>query len=130
MLVARREMTMRSLDWSCQSTNMLTTIEISPYVHYFGHMDLQEAIIMFDALSQETRLRTFRLLVQAGPGGLAAGELSEELGTPQHAVFSPSSPVKRRHCLVAQTGQVDYLFGQLRCYARPDRLYGEGLLQR
>lgn len=43
-------------------------------------MDIQEAIIMFDALSQETRLSAFRLLVQAGPDGLPAGTVSEELG--------------------------------------------------
>ena len=49
-------------------------------------MDIQEAIIMFDALSQETRLRVFRLLVQAGPDGLAAGVLSEALGTPHNTL--------------------------------------------
>ena len=49
-------------------------------------MDIQEAIIMFDALSQETRLRAFRLLVQAGADGLAAGVLSEELGTPHNTL--------------------------------------------
>jgi DNA-binding transcriptional ArsR family regulator len=49
-------------------------------------MDVQQAIIMFDALSQETRLRAFRLLVQAGPGGLAAGVLSEALGTPHNTM--------------------------------------------
>lgn len=49
-------------------------------------MDIQEAIIMFDALSQETRLRAFRLLVQAGHDGLAAGFLSEELGTPHNTM--------------------------------------------
>ena len=49
-------------------------------------MDIQEAIIMFDAISQETRLRAFRLLVQAGADGLAAGVLSEELGTPHNTL--------------------------------------------
>ncbi len=49
-------------------------------------MDIQDALIKFDALSQETRLRTFRLLVQAGPGGLAAGMLSEALGTPHNTL--------------------------------------------
>jgi DNA-binding transcriptional ArsR family regulator len=44
-------------------------------------MDTQEAVIMFDALSQETRLYVFRILVKAGPEGLPAGALSEELGT-------------------------------------------------
>jgi DNA-binding transcriptional ArsR family regulator len=49
-------------------------------------MDIDQAIILFDALSQETRLRVFRLLVQAGHAGLAAGALSEELGTPHNTM--------------------------------------------
>ena len=49
-------------------------------------MDIQEAIIVFDALSQETRLKAFRLLVQAGQSGLAAGVLSEQLGTPHNTM--------------------------------------------
>jgi len=49
-------------------------------------MDIQEAIIVFDALSQETRLSAFRLLVQAGVDGLAAGVLSEELGIPHNTM--------------------------------------------
>lgn len=49
-------------------------------------MEISEAIIMFHALSQETRLSAFRLLVQAGPAGLAAGVLSEQLGTPHNTM--------------------------------------------
>ena len=49
-------------------------------------MDIQEVIIMFDALSQETRLGAFRLLVRAGADGLAAGVLSEKLGTPHNTM--------------------------------------------
>lgn len=49
-------------------------------------MDIQNAIIMFDALSQETRLRAFRLLVKAGHEGLPAGALSEALGTPHNTM--------------------------------------------
>jgi DNA-binding transcriptional ArsR family regulator len=49
-------------------------------------MDIQQAIIMFDALSQETRLGAFRLLVRAGADGLAAGVLSEKLGTPHNTM--------------------------------------------
>ena len=41
---------------------------------------------MLDGLSQETRLRAFRLLVQAGHDGLAAGVLSEALGTPHNTL--------------------------------------------
>ncbi len=49
-------------------------------------MDIQQAIIVFDALSQETRLKAFRLLVEAGPGGMAAGLLSDELCTPHNTL--------------------------------------------
>ena len=49
-------------------------------------MDIQNAIILFDALSQETRLRAFRLLVEAGNSGLPAGALSEALGTPHNTM--------------------------------------------
>ncbi len=34
------------------------------------------------ALSQETRLALFRMLVEQGPGGLSAGVLAERLGIP------------------------------------------------
>lgn len=36
-------------------------------------------MIIFDTLSQETRLQAFRLLVKAGPEGLAAGAVGSEL---------------------------------------------------
>lgn len=49
-------------------------------------MDIQEALIVFDALSQETRLRAFRLLVEAGPVGLAAGAISQRLDTPHNTM--------------------------------------------
>jgi DNA-binding transcriptional ArsR family regulator len=49
-------------------------------------MDIGKSAIIFDALSQETRLRAFRLLVQAGTDGLPAGAISEELGTPQNTL--------------------------------------------
>ncbi|MDP7142583.1 MAG: helix-turn-helix domain-containing protein [Alphaproteobacteria bacterium] len=41
---------------------------------------------MFDALSQETRLGVFRLLIKAGPAGLPAGTLSDTLGTPHNTM--------------------------------------------
>ncbi|MEX0802784.1 MAG: metalloregulator ArsR/SmtB family transcription factor [Candidatus Binatia bacterium] len=49
-------------------------------------MDTQKAIIAFDALSQETRLRVFRLLVKHGPGGTPAGTLSQALGIPHNTL--------------------------------------------
>jgi ArsR family transcriptional regulator len=49
-------------------------------------MDIQEALLAFDALSQETRLRVFRLLVEHGPDGAPAGTLSEALGIPHNTL--------------------------------------------
>src|SRR5690554_6800625 len=49
-------------------------------------MDIQHAIVMLDALSQETRLRAFRLLVEAGASGLPAGALGEALGVPHNTL--------------------------------------------
>ncbi len=49
-------------------------------------MNIEESTIVFDALSQETRLRAFRLLVQAGSEGLPAGAISEELATPHNTL--------------------------------------------
>lgn len=45
-------------------------------------MDASQAVAALSALAQEHRLATFRLLVQAGPDGMAAGALAERLGMP------------------------------------------------
>ncbi len=43
-------------------------------------MNEASALSAFAALSQETRLRIVRILVQAGPEGLAAGAIGEAMG--------------------------------------------------
>ena len=43
-------------------------------------MDKKAVLSELSALSQETRLDVFRLLVQAGPDGLPAGAIAEALG--------------------------------------------------
>jgi DNA-binding transcriptional ArsR family regulator len=45
-------------------------------------MDIKAAVRSLAALAQDSRLEVFRLLVQAGPTGLAAGEIAERLGIP------------------------------------------------
>ncbi len=45
-------------------------------------MESKSAVDALAALAQESRLELFRLLVQTGQGGLAAGVLSEKLGIP------------------------------------------------
>ena len=51
-------------------------------MNYFddhGNMKTTEAVRALSALSQDTRLDIFRLLVQQGVSGLAAGEIAEQL---------------------------------------------------
>ncbi|MBD8907664.1 ArsR/SmtB family transcription factor [Methylorubrum zatmanii] len=51
-------------------------------------MDERQALSALVALGQEHRLRTVRRLVVAGPDGLAAGRLAEEVGmSPSTASF-------------------------------------------
>ena len=45
-------------------------------------MDSSAVVTALSALAQEHRLALFRLLVQAGPEGLAAGAIAEALGVP------------------------------------------------
>lgn len=45
-------------------------------------MDHALAVAALNALSHDTRLAAFRALVQAGPDGLAVGELRDSLGLP------------------------------------------------
>ncbi len=45
-------------------------------------MEKSAVLLALAALSQETRLDIFRLLVQAGPNGLPAGQIGEQLGLP------------------------------------------------
>ena len=49
-------------------------------------MDIEQAVTAFGALSQETRLKVFRLLVQHGEQGTPAGTLSEALGIPHNTL--------------------------------------------
>ena len=43
-------------------------------------METSHAVPALAALAQDNRLDTFRLLVQAGPEGMAAGQVAEQLG--------------------------------------------------
>jgi DNA-binding transcriptional ArsR family regulator len=51
-------------------------------------MDVSAALRTLDALSHETRLWAFRLLVQAGPVGLSAGDVAENLSIRQNTMSS------------------------------------------
>ncbi|MFL6796552.1 MAG: ArsR/SmtB family transcription factor [Xanthobacteraceae bacterium] len=43
-------------------------------------MDRRQALLSFGALSQDTRLSIVRMLVKAGPRGVSAGGVADELG--------------------------------------------------
>jgi DNA-binding transcriptional ArsR family regulator len=45
-----------------------------------------DAVAAFEALAHEVRLAAFRLLIPAGPDGLAAGGISERLGMAPNAL--------------------------------------------
>jgi DNA-binding transcriptional ArsR family regulator len=45
-------------------------------------METKEAVEALGAMAQETRLTALRLLVQAGPDGLPAGEIARRLEVP------------------------------------------------
>ncbi len=49
-------------------------------------MDSLDALSAFSALSQQTRLDVFRLLVKAGADGMLSGELGEELKVRQNTM--------------------------------------------
>ncbi|HME70375.1 MAG TPA: metalloregulator ArsR/SmtB family transcription factor [Myxococcota bacterium] len=43
---------------------------------------MMAALVALGALAQESRLRVFRALVQAGPDGRAVGEIADRIGRP------------------------------------------------
>ena len=45
-------------------------------------METTQAVQALSALAQDTRLGIFRLLVQAGPAGMPAGQIGEKLDLP------------------------------------------------
>lgn len=51
-------------------------------------MDESKAAAAFGSLAQETRLRTFRLLVRCGADGMAAGEIARTLNIPHNTMSS------------------------------------------
>ncbi len=49
-------------------------------------MKLEHAINAFTALSQETRLKVFKILIEYGSSGTAAGTISDRLGIPHNTL--------------------------------------------
>jgi ArsR family transcriptional regulator, arsenate/arsenite/antimonite-responsive transcriptional repressor len=52
------------------------------YFDYSGNVETEKVIDALSALAHDTRLRAFRLLVEAGPEGLPAGSIGDKLSLP------------------------------------------------
>ena len=52
------------------------------HFYYSGNMETTHAVEALAALAQASRLEIYRLLVRAGPEGLPAGHIGEQLGVP------------------------------------------------
>jgi ArsR family transcriptional regulator, arsenate/arsenite/antimonite-responsive transcriptional repressor len=72
------------------------------YICISRYMELNHAMDTLHALSQETRLKIFRLLVKSGPGGLQAGEIARRVAAPQNTI-STHLAVLARARLVTRT---------------------------
>jgi DNA-binding transcriptional ArsR family regulator len=58
-------------------------------------MEERRAIQAFAALAQEHRLKVFRLLVQAAPRGLPAGQIAARLGAPASTMSTHLAQLER-----------------------------------
>jgi len=65
-------------------------------------MDTLTAVDALEALAHETRLSVFRLLVQAGPAGLAAGDIAENLDARQNTMSSHLAKLNRAGIVTSQ----------------------------
>jgi len=61
-------------------------IDLHKLIRYLGYMDKNQSLSVLAALSQETRLDAFRLLVKLAPDGLPAGEVAKRLGVVQNTM--------------------------------------------
>lgn len=58
-------------------------------------MELRETTEVFSSLSQETRLRVFKLLIEYGRDGLVPGKIAEELSIPDNTLSFHLSHMSR-----------------------------------
>ena len=65
-------------------------------------METLTVIATFAALSQETRLEVFRLLVRHEPEGLAAGEIARQLEVPHNTMSAHLAVLTRAQLTVSQ----------------------------
>ncbi len=65
-------------------------------------MESESAILTLAALAQNTRLETFRLLVRHEPGGLAAGDIAQQLAVPANTMSAHLGVLTRAGLITAE----------------------------
>lgn len=85
-------------------------------------MRTRQAVEVLAALGQETRLDVFRLLVQAGPGGMPAGEIAARLKVPLATLSFHLQQLK--HARLARSQRQGKLVLYSVNFATVDRLIG------
>lgn len=65
-------------------------------------MDIDSALAGLAALSQKTRLETYRLLVKHQPDGLPAGEIARLIDVPQNTMSTHLATLARAGLVIAE----------------------------
>ncbi|HEY4209967.1 MAG TPA: metalloregulator ArsR/SmtB family transcription factor [Steroidobacteraceae bacterium] len=85
-------------------------------------MESSDAVEALNALAQDSRLEVYRLLVQAGPEGLAASVIAEKIGIPPNTLsFHLKTLSQAGLVLSRQEGRFIYYSAN---YARMNALIG------
>ena len=64
-------------------------------------MEQSDALTALSALAHETRLSVFRLLVKAGPEGMAAGDIAQRLGVKPNTLSNHLTLLSAAHLVEA-----------------------------
>ncbi|HVB49079.1 MAG TPA: metalloregulator ArsR/SmtB family transcription factor [Burkholderiales bacterium] len=73
------------------------------HFHNIPIMETREVVEALAALAQETRLAVYRMLVEAGPAGLPAGEISARLGLPAATASFHLAQLRRAGLLASRS---------------------------
>jgi ArsR family transcriptional regulator len=72
------------------------------YFHYSRIMEIHEATEAFSSLSQETRLKVFKLLIEFGRDGTVPGVLVEKLKIPNNTLSFHLSHMERASLVTSE----------------------------
>jgi len=74
-------------------------------------MDTLDAVSALGALAQESRLKVFRLLIRAGPAGMAAGDVARALAVPHNTMSSHLAILSRAKLVTARKEGRSVIYG-------------------